>query len=104
MLIVEQERLCFSSLVRLTIKINQERIFYLTQSIFFHAVESRKSLHLRLGLPFDRPLLRIANALNLFTIDGARSVQKGNQYPFTYITFCEVFLRILFLMRFCFRW
>ncbi|KAL7153576.1 hypothetical protein ABFS83_04G178600 [Erythranthe nasuta] len=28
-------------------------------------VEVRKSLHLRLGLPFDRPLLRIANAINL---------------------------------------
>ncbi|XP_024025587.1 probable Ufm1-specific protease isoform X2 [Morus notabilis] len=41
-------------------------------------VEFRKSLHLRLGLPFDRPLLRIANALNLFTTDGARSVQKGS--------------------------
>ncbi|KAF3436738.1 hypothetical protein FNV43_RR19485 [Rhamnella rubrinervis] len=32
-------------------------------------VEARKSLHLRLGLPFDRPLLRIANALDLFTTD-----------------------------------
>lgn len=28
-------------------------------------VEVRRSLHLRLGLPFDRPLLRIANAINL---------------------------------------
>ncbi|KAL3618088.1 hypothetical protein CASFOL_038409 [Castilleja foliolosa] len=28
-------------------------------------VEVRKNLHLRLGLPFDRPLLRIANAINL---------------------------------------
>ncbi|KAL3824919.1 hypothetical protein ACJIZ3_020948 [Penstemon smallii] len=30
-------------------------------------VEIRRSLHLRLGLPFDRPLLRIANAINLFS-------------------------------------
>ncbi|KAM2939079.1 hypothetical protein FF1_038785 [Malus domestica] len=30
-------------------------------------VEVRKSLHLRLGLPFDRPLLRIANALDIST-------------------------------------
>ncbi|CAN6713734.1 unnamed protein product [Malus baccata var. baccata] len=30
-------------------------------------VEVRKSLHLRLGLPFDRPLLRIANALDFST-------------------------------------
>ncbi|XP_059657236.1 probable Ufm1-specific protease [Cornus florida] len=37
-------------------------------------VEIRKSLHLRLGLPFDRPLLRIANAINLsITKDSARS-------------------------------
>lgn len=34
-------------------------------NIFFFAVEVRRSLHLRLGLPFDRPLLRIANAINL---------------------------------------
>lgn len=31
-------------------------------------VEARRSLHLRLGLPFDRPLLRIANAINLSSI------------------------------------
>ncbi|XP_059442922.1 probable Ufm1-specific protease isoform X2 [Corylus avellana] len=37
-------------------------------------VEIRKSLHLRLGLPSDRPLLRIANALDLSTTeDSARS-------------------------------
>ncbi|XP_052176665.1 probable Ufm1-specific protease isoform X2 [Diospyros lotus] len=30
-------------------------------------VEVRRSLHLRLGLPFDRPLLRIVNAINLST-------------------------------------
>ncbi|KAA8540731.1 hypothetical protein F0562_024350 [Nyssa sinensis] len=43
-------------------------------------VEVRKSLHLRLGLPFDRPLLRIANAINLsITKDSGRSssIQKG---------------------------
>ncbi|XVE54558.1 hypothetical protein DITRI_Ditri03aG0091100 [Diplodiscus trichospermus] len=32
-------------------------------------VDARRSLHLRLGLPFDRPLLRIANALDLSTKD-----------------------------------
>ncbi|CAL1405291.1 unnamed protein product [Linum trigynum] len=31
-------------------------------------VDIRKSLHLRLGLPVDRPLLRIANALNLSSL------------------------------------
>lgn len=36
-------------------------------------VEARRSLHLRLGLPFDRPLLRIANAINLSTTSSARS-------------------------------
>ncbi|PON72365.1 Peptidase C78, ubiquitin fold modifier-specific peptidase [Parasponia andersonii] len=40
----------------------------------------RKSLHLRLGLPLNRPLLRTANALNLFTSDSVRSdsIQKGS--------------------------
>ncbi|CAN6585478.1 unnamed protein product [Malus baccata var. baccata] len=44
-------------------------------------VEVRKSLHLRLGLPFDRPLLRIANALDFSTLrDGVRSdaTRKGS--------------------------
>ncbi|KAH7528303.1 hypothetical protein FEM48_Zijuj05G0058400 [Ziziphus jujuba var. spinosa] len=43
-------------------------------------VEVRKSLHSRLGLPFDRPLLRVANALNLATSGGVRSesIQKGS--------------------------
>lgn len=45
---------------------------------FFSTVEVRKSLHSRLGLPLDRPLLRIANALNFLTTDGGRSTQKGN--------------------------
>ncbi|KAK9278466.1 hypothetical protein L1049_028031 [Liquidambar formosana] len=37
-------------------------------------VEVRRSLHMRLGLPSDRPLLRIANALDLsMTKDSARS-------------------------------
>ncbi|KAG8388515.1 hypothetical protein BUALT_Bualt02G0133600 [Buddleja alternifolia] len=31
-------------------------------------VEVRKSLHLRLGLPFDRPLLRVANSINLSSV------------------------------------
>ncbi|KAL5544018.1 hypothetical protein UlMin_007802 [Ulmus minor] len=43
-------------------------------------VEVRQSLHLRLGLPFDRPLLRIANALDLLITDhqSSGSVQKGS--------------------------
>lgn len=41
-------------------------------------VEVRKSLHLRLGLPFDRPLLRIANAINLSASkDGHKSNLKS---------------------------
>ncbi|XP_047314479.1 probable Ufm1-specific protease [Impatiens glandulifera] len=43
-------------------------------------VEVRKSMHLRLGLPFDRPLLRFVNAVNLSAAkDNARnnSVRKG---------------------------
>ena len=50
-------------------------------SYVLSAVEVRKSLHLRLGLPFDRPLLRIANALDFSTLrDGVRSdpTRKGN--------------------------
>lgn len=44
------------------------------------AVEVRRSLHLRLGLPLDRPLLRIANSVNLFVRDTMKenSVHKGN--------------------------
>ncbi|XP_057472814.1 probable Ufm1-specific protease [Actinidia eriantha] len=44
-------------------------------------VEARRSLHLRLGLPFDRPLLRIANAMNLSTtkyIARSNSIWKGS--------------------------
>lgn len=42
-------------------------------------VDARRSLHLRLGLPLDRPLLRIANSISLFARDGARgnSIHKG---------------------------
>ncbi|KAK6924737.1 Peptidase C78, ubiquitin fold modifier-specific peptidase 1/ 2 [Dillenia turbinata] len=43
-------------------------------------VELRKSLHLRLGLPFDRPLLRIANSLNSLVTKcskNSHSKQKG---------------------------
>lgn len=37
-------------------------------------VEVRRSLHLRLGLPFDRPLLRVANAMKLsLTKDNTRN-------------------------------
>ncbi|KAL2515405.1 putative Ufm1-specific protease [Forsythia ovata] len=44
-------------------------------------VEARRSLHLRLGLPFDRPLLRVANAISLSrTKDNTEgnSTQKGS--------------------------
>ncbi|KAJ9163838.1 hypothetical protein P3X46_023466 [Hevea brasiliensis] len=43
-------------------------------------VEVRRSLHLRLGLPFDRPLLRVANALDFSTLNdnsGSNSRRKG---------------------------
>ncbi|XP_037493175.1 probable Ufm1-specific protease isoform X2 [Jatropha curcas] len=43
-------------------------------------VEVRRSLHLRLGLPFDRPLLRVANALDFFVKkdnSGSSARQKG---------------------------
>ncbi|KAF2293237.1 hypothetical protein GH714_040593 [Hevea brasiliensis] len=43
-------------------------------------VEVRRSLHLRLGLPFDRPLLRVANALDFSTLkdnSGSNSRRKG---------------------------
>ncbi|XP_030458214.1 probable Ufm1-specific protease [Syzygium oleosum] len=38
-------------------------------------VEVRRSLHMRLGLPTDRPLLRISNAL-YFTVDGVKSKER----------------------------
>ncbi|XP_051133390.1 probable Ufm1-specific protease isoform X2 [Andrographis paniculata] len=44
-------------------------------------VEVRRSLHLRLGLPFDRPLLRIANAINLSSVKEntrGKSIPKGS--------------------------
>ncbi|KAL1299464.1 hypothetical protein AAHE18_18G112300 [Arachis hypogaea] len=42
-------------------------------------VEIRRSLHTRVGLPFDRPLLKIANALDFskLKIGGLGSQQKG---------------------------
>ncbi|KAH6819954.1 Peptidase C78 [Perilla frutescens var. hirtella] len=47
-------------------------------------VEARRSLHLRLGLPFDRPLLRIANAINLSSIkDSTRD--KSNSKVGSYL-------------------
>ncbi|XP_073099403.1 probable Ufm1-specific protease [Elaeis guineensis] len=39
--------------------------------------EIRKSLHSRLGLPLDRPLLRIANALSI----GSKSIMRSNSIP-----------------------
>ncbi|KAM7471478.1 hypothetical protein LguiA_009661 [Lonicera macranthoides] len=43
-------------------------------------VEVRRSLHSRLGLPFDRPLLRIANAINLsLTKESTKNyIRKGS--------------------------
>ncbi|OIT04818.1 PREDICTED: probable Ufm1-specific protease [Nicotiana attenuata] len=42
-------------------------------------VETRRSLHLRLGLPFDRPLLRISNAIDLVgKKNTGSSVKKGS--------------------------
>lgn len=44
-------------------------------------VETRRSLHLRLGLPFDRPLLRISNAIDLAGKKYSSSlVQKGSSF------------------------
>lgn len=53
--------------------------FARTNQILYWTVEVRRSLHMRLGLPIDRPLLRISNAL-YFTVDGVKSkeMQKGN--------------------------
>lgn len=36
----------------------------LSENVLLLAADTRRSLHLRLGLPLDRPLLRIANALS----------------------------------------
>lgn len=60
-------------------------------------VDVRRSLHLRLGLPLDRPLLRIANSINLFARDGARgnSIRKGSLL-WTRISFCHFFSFFLF--------
>ena len=66
----------------------------LNSFVFFSAVDFRKSLHLRLGLPLDRPLLRTANALNLSTSDVLRSdsIQKGNNSWFKQANIlCEAF-------------
>ncbi|KAL3512640.1 hypothetical protein ACH5RR_025357 [Cinchona calisaya] len=43
-------------------------------------VEVRKSLHIRLGLPLDRPLLRIVNSIKLFVTDNntrGNTIRKG---------------------------
>lgn len=53
-----------------------------------HAVEVRKALHCRLGLPLDRPLLRIANALNLSkssSKESNKSLQKGNASSLNFV-------------------
>ncbi|KAJ8761497.1 hypothetical protein K2173_001631 [Erythroxylum novogranatense] len=45
-------------------------------------VEARRSRHLRLGLPFNRPLLRIANALNFNLVkDSVGSKSRGKGLP-----------------------
>lgn len=46
------------------------------------AVKVRKSLHSRLGLPLDRPLLRIANAIYLSTVATSKKnlIQKGKLF------------------------
>ncbi|KAH0688239.1 hypothetical protein KY284_018792 [Solanum tuberosum] len=44
-------------------------------------VETRRSLHLRLGLPFDRPLLRISNAIDIVgKKHSSNLVQKGSSF------------------------
>ncbi|KAK8686295.1 hypothetical protein V6N13_125322 [Hibiscus sabdariffa] len=45
-------------------------------------VDARRSLHMRLGLPFDRPLLRIANSLDLSIKDrsSTSSTRKGSSF------------------------
>lgn len=55
--------------------------FSLTIWNFLRTVEIRRSLHWRLGLPFNRPLLRIASALKFSTTkDSSRSksIKQGN--------------------------
>ncbi|XP_059657352.1 uncharacterized protein LOC132303910 isoform X2 [Cornus florida] len=51
-----------------------QQFLKLLKNEYSSAVEIRKSLHSRLGLPLDHPLLRIANAITLsITNDSARS-------------------------------
>lgn len=47
-------------------------------------MELRKALHLRLGLPFDRPVLRIASALD-FSGRKDNLPQKGKNYSDAHI-------------------
>ncbi|KAJ8752047.1 hypothetical protein K2173_001073 [Erythroxylum novogranatense] len=44
-------------------------------------VEARRSLHLRLGLPFNRPLLRIANALNFNLVKDSVESKSRHKGP-----------------------
>jgi hypothetical protein len=41
------------------------------------AVEHRKALHRRLGLPLDRPMLRVANALTLASLESSSNHSAG---------------------------
>jgi hypothetical protein len=41
------------------------------------AVEHRKALHHRLGLPLDRPMLRVANALTLASLESSSNHSAG---------------------------
>lgn len=56
--------------------------YWFINSFLLSAVEVRRSLHSRLGLPYDRPLLRIANALDFSRSksSGSESLQKGNNH------------------------
>jgi len=56
----------------------------------FFAVDVRKLLHLRLGLPLDRPLLRIANALDLSVNDDSKSNMKRRGRFACFLNFLSV--------------
>lgn len=79
---------CFCNLIQGLISCVELNLI-LISCYLFPAVEVRKSLHLRLGLPFDRPLLRVANALNLSTTDDVKSesIQKSNRSPSKFAMF-----------------
>jgi len=57
-------------------------VLVIYEVFMIYAVEVRRSLHSRLGLPYDRPLLRISNALDFSKLksNDMVSLQKGNIY------------------------